>query len=285
MPKVKNQDAPVVEPVTTVTALMGDVNIQPAPVSPATYTIHGSYQPINWKHKINPKYIVLFKDKKEEIEKKYNKDFWALQKQIQSGEVNFLDIEDRFMLVLLAGYRELAMLRGYEDVSYDVYNASISYICAQCTIHWKNMENPESKGPSFPALADAHLNNTSGVFSNCLAAIVENKAFVRAVRNFLNIPIVGYDEIAPDAPAKNKTNDEAENTMLSPQQRLQITSKELLGSDSFEDFKNSLRADKKAGIVSFDKGETEALIKATTFDELPPILSLKLIGFLKKKSA
>ena len=48
---------------------------------------------------------------------------------------------------------------------------------------------------SFSALADAHLDNTKDFAKNFLMAIAENRAFIRAVRSFLKINIVGNDEM------------------------------------------------------------------------------------------
>ena len=48
---------------------------------------------------------------------------------------------------------------------------------------------------SAEALADASPDNTQSFARNYLAAIAENRAFVRNVRNFLKINIVGQDEI------------------------------------------------------------------------------------------
>jgi hypothetical protein len=48
---------------------------------------------------------------------------------------------------------------------------------------------------SFSALADAHLDNTKDFAKNFLMAIAENRAFIRTVRSFLKINIVGNDEM------------------------------------------------------------------------------------------
>ena len=48
-------------------------------------------------------------------------------------------------------------------------------------------------------MANATLNNTSSFATKFLEAIACNRAFIRCVRNFLNVHIVGDDEIDKSA--------------------------------------------------------------------------------------
>jgi hypothetical protein len=66
------------------------------------------------------------------------------------------------------------------------------------------MPNFETSGQEveFESLADAHLDNTKSFAKDFLMAIAENRAFVRSVRNFLRINIIGSDELGD---SKNQT--------------------------------------------------------------------------------
>jgi hypothetical protein len=54
---------------------------------------------------------------------------------------------------------------------------------------------PPRNEVTFSAIGDASPNNTSSFAKFFLGPIAENRAFVRCVRNFLKINIVGQDEM------------------------------------------------------------------------------------------
>jgi hypothetical protein len=138
---------------------------------------------INWRSMINKEYLVP------------NRDAFKNQKDVNLKEIDISTLADNQLLILLAGIKELAQIRGYSKVSYDVIQAQPDYVAVKCTIDW--IANYETgMGPvSFSALADAHLDNTKDFAKNFLMAIAENRAFIRTVRSFLKINIVGNDEM------------------------------------------------------------------------------------------
>lgn len=142
---------------------------------------------VNWRAMVNPKHVVINSKYADILEKKYGKPL---------GELSSSDIDDRFNLILLAGIKEVADLRGYSDVDYEVVTASTDYVMVKCTITWLPFEG---RGPvKFSALADASTKNTDDFMSLFLAAGAENRAFIRAVRNYLKIHITGKEEICPE---------------------------------------------------------------------------------------
>jgi hypothetical protein len=132
------------------------------------------------------------------INKEYlvpNRDSFKNQKDINLKEIDVTTLADNQLLILLAGIKELAQIRGYTNVNYDIVQAQPDYVAVKCTIDWiPNYETAMEK-VSFSALADAHLDNTKDFAKNFLMAIAENRAFIRAVRSFLKINIVGNDEM------------------------------------------------------------------------------------------
>jgi hypothetical protein len=138
---------------------------------------------INWRAMINKDHLVP------------NRDAFKNQKDINLKEIDVTTLADNQLLILLAGIKELAQIRGYSNVSYDVIQAQPDYVAVKCTINW--IPNYETGGIpiAFSALADAHLDNTKDFAKNFLMAIAENRAFIRTVRSFLKINIVGNDEM------------------------------------------------------------------------------------------
>ena len=111
-------------------------------------------------------------------------------------------LQDYQLLIKLAGIKELAKLRGFTRVHYDVIKCEIDHVSVKCEINWiPNFENPKEASDflppstSFEDLANATVHNTSSFAQKFLETIAANRAFVRCVRNFLNIHIVGADEI------------------------------------------------------------------------------------------
>ena len=96
----------------------------------------------------------------------------------------------------MGGIKELAQIRGYTNIKYDVTCPSSDYVIANCTITWVPNFETEDKEVSFSSLGDASPNNTDNFARQYLAPIAENRAFVRCVRNFLRINIVAQDELA-----------------------------------------------------------------------------------------
>jgi hypothetical protein len=138
---------------------------------------------INWRSMINKEHLVP------------NRDAFKNQKDVNLKEVDVLSLADNQLLILLAGIKELAQIRGYSHVSYDVIQAQPDYVAVKCTINWTPNYETSMTPVSFSALADAHLDNTKDFAKNFLMAIAENRAFIRAVRSFLKINIVGNDEM------------------------------------------------------------------------------------------
>jgi len=151
---------------------------------------------IDWRKMIKPEYVVLKKEAKEDIEKATGKAF---------DEVSVEEVEDKYLLLLLNGVKELAQLRGFNAVRYVNKVAQPGFVSVDCEIDWKpNFETGEW-GETFSDGADATPDNVEGWYANYLTTAANNRAFVRSVRNYLGIYIIGKDEMGPSAKIDSST--------------------------------------------------------------------------------
>lgn len=169
---------------------------------------------IQWEKLIPHQHIVFNGKLDATLEKTYG----ATSRDLNYGDLIAAgkEVDPKHVLVLLAGFQELADLRGYTAATPRIahvcsYPVEAAICSCECTIDWiPNEEDPEGK-TSF-GTADATMENTGGW--GYLSAMAGNRSFVRAVRQGLRIPIMSFDEIAkkdtaiPEsvsqvAPAKN----------------------------------------------------------------------------------
>jgi hypothetical protein len=130
---------------------------------------------INWRAMVKSQYLVPNRQKTQ--------------------ETDVSKLEDKDLLILLGGIKELAQIRGFTSVEYKVVTATDNYFATSCRITWIPNYETENRPVTFEALADASLVNTKDFARYFLAAIAENRAFVRCVRNFLKINIVSQEEL------------------------------------------------------------------------------------------
>jgi hypothetical protein len=177
---------------------------------------------INWRKMVKTEYLVPNRQKTQ--------------------ETDVSKLEDKDLLILLGGIKELAQIRGYTSVEYKVVAASENYFATSCKIKW--IPNYETNGEviEFEALADATSNNTKSFARFFLAAIAENRAFVRCVRNFLKINIVSQEELGD---AKLLDEGSSVENPTSPQVLLEKVMREK--GVSFESLKEKLVKEKFDG--------------------------------------
>jgi hypothetical protein len=143
---------------------------------------------VNWRKMINSKYLVPNLSK--------------FPAGTENKDLNVQELDDSQLLILLGGIKELANIRGYSKVEYNVFNCTQNHVAVSCKITWLPNFETSNNHVEFESLADAHLDNTKSFAKDFLMAIAENRAFVRAVRNFLRINILGSDELGD---TKNQT--------------------------------------------------------------------------------
>jgi hypothetical protein len=211
---------------------------------------------INWRAMLKPEHLVA------------NRDAFKNNPEVLK-DIDISSLPDNKLLILLAGIKELAQIRGYKGVEYDIIEARPDYVAVKCTIDWLPSYETNSKSVKFSSLADAHWDNTHNFAKNFLMAIAENRAFVRAVRNFLKINIVGSDEMG--GKTTNPTVEDDSTQFSSPAMLLQKTINDY--GITFDQIKD--------GAVKKNIQGAESWISC---DDIPPLSIFTIISGIKKKN-
>jgi hypothetical protein len=212
---------------------------------------------INWRGMINKEFLVP------------NRDAFKNQKDVNLKEIDISTLPDNQLLILLAGIKELAQIRGYTNVNYDVIHAQPDYVAVKCTINWTANYETNMCPVSFSALADAHLDNTKDFAKNFLMAIAENRAFIRCVRSFLKINIVGNDEMGKTT----HVDSEIESNTL-------VTQPIALLQKTMEEYKISFDQIKERAIEK----KMENAEKWASINDISPLSMFTIISGIKNKN-
>lgn len=163
-----------------------------------------------------------------------NKSWFDLRKKDTPRSIE--ELKDHQLLIKLSGIKELARLRGFESVSFETEKCQPDHVAVKCCIVFiANYETSERV--IYEDMANATLNNTSSFAQKFLETIACNRAFVRCVRNFLNVHIVGDDEIDKSDGKKIETS----SNDLTPSGFLKKELSDNHGINSYEDFLPVLR--------------------------------------------
>ena len=185
---------------------------------------------INWRAMIKTQYLV------------------PNRQRTQQTDVSKL--EDKDLLILLGGIKELAQIRGFTSVEYNVVSAADNYFATSCKITWLANYETENRPVVFEALADASLVNTKDFARYFLAAIAENRAFVRCVRNFLKINIVSQEELGDAKLGLVAKEDSEKENPMNPTALLEKVMEEK--GITFETLKKKLVKEKFSDAESFN---------------------------------
>ena len=135
---------------------------------------------VNWREMIKPEFLYV------------NKEWFEMRKLAIPSSTEGL--KDRQLLILLGGIKELAKMRGFSELGYDL-SGDKTYVVARCRMTWTGNYETNMSPVEFEDFANASVDNTDAFCHKFLETIACNRAFIRCVRNFLNIHIVGADEI------------------------------------------------------------------------------------------
>jgi hypothetical protein len=224
---------------------------------------------IDWHAMINSEHIVFNRHKEAEIEAAYGA---KPDRLIYAEVIKEKTVDEKHILILLKGFIELAELRGYNNCQSKVENVTPGQgVTVSCHITWiPNIEDIDGKTSS--GVADATDSNTSGF--GYLAALADNRAFVRAVKRGLGISTLSYDEIA--------TKEDADNiptTKISPFSP-QGTLKSVADTEGF------VFMQVKAGACSKYRAKMEGNPESWTgYEDISPPDCMTLIQILKEPRA
>lgn len=213
---------------------------QPKPVYPRKPD--GS---INWRALVQPAHVYV----KKGDEPKVATALGVTPQDIKEGKFDTTRVEDKHLVIRKAGLIELARIRGYTSAAPEVKYASRDYVVVQTHIHWNAFDGQSAVVTG--GVGEASGENTSSFMRVYLAAAAENRAFSRAVRQFLNIDIVSNDELGGNGVEPEVDSGPSVASSLSPQGVLQKT---------VEESKSSFDKMKTAAVAKF-KHDTERLAK------------------------
>jgi hypothetical protein len=220
---------------------------------------------VNWRAMIKPEFLYP------------NKGWFEARNKPVPNSIEGLD--DKQLLIMLGGIKELAKMRGYHNVDFTVTNVADDHVTAKCQIDW--IENYESFSggiyPRYTDVANATLANTDNFCAKFLETIACNRAFVRCVRNYLNIHIVGADEIDKSQASSQSYESEVVASPITPVDLLEKTLSDKYNVGSFQDCKGVLRE-----LWKKDVYRNEQAKEWSSFKDIPAKEARKLIAVLNK---
>jgi len=176
---------------------------------------------------------------------------------------------DHQLLIKLGGIKELARLRGFDHVSYFTEKCELDHVAVNCTINFIGNYETGGNSVNYQDVANATLENTSSFATKFLETIACNRSFVRCVRNFLNVHIVGDEEIDKSGkpPASNQNP-----SPLAPHGVLEKR------FGNFEDLKSALRELYTSKKYTYDVAKIK---EWKDFSDIPPKEARVLISLTK----
>ena len=168
-------------------------------------------------------------------------------------------------------------------------NSSFELVTVKTTIVWIPNYETNFEEVSYSAIATASLNNTFSFAQKYLGEIAANRGECRAVRGFLRIPILSFDEIGPKD-SKNKSGsyessggDDSQVNPAGPHAALERRLQEK--GKSFDALKKKLSKD-DAFISSSSTEEKPLSVEDVesweNISSIPVGLVIKILGYLAK---
>jgi len=151
---------------------------------------------VNWRKMVPVEFLYVNGDarRKEMIERKY-------KKSVKEIDVVADNVEDRDLVITLAGLKHLLRLRGYSSVSFHTNESSETFASVNCYIDFLPNFETEGVAQSYSENGSAHLRSTDGFMRAYLVEAATNRAFARCIRNYLNINIVSREELFDESKA------------------------------------------------------------------------------------
>ncbi len=145
---------------------------------------------IDWRALLPVKYLYLNNDlrNRAKLEKKYGK-------TLEEIDITNDKVEDKDLIINLAGLKFLGRIRGILNVSEVVNVSSENYASVTSNITYIPNVESENKQMNWSASASATLENTTSFYQRYLVEAASNRAFARNIRSYLSINIVSREEL------------------------------------------------------------------------------------------
>jgi hypothetical protein len=194
------------------------------------------------------------------------------------------DVSEDDLFITLAGIKHIARFRGIEKVDFQVISSNEESVVTKCSIDWiPNLENP--LGASFSELGSANKKNVNSLGFKYLEAISANRAFTRCVRNFLNINILGEEEVSSSGTdGKSKQDKKAKPEEVDGQPKNQsheISPQGILEKICYD---HNIQLEGLWEYLS-DDVDKELLVDVKSFGDIPVKISRKLLKSVKQAKA
>jgi hypothetical protein len=99
---------------------------------------------VDWRAMIDPQYLYANKDK--------------------TNETDISKLRDDQLIIKLGGLRELAQIRGFKSIKYNVTCPSQHYVVVTCDIDWIPNYETEGREISTSAVSTSHLDNSKVLY-------------------------------------------------------------------------------------------------------------------------
>lgn len=221
---------------------------------------------VDWQGMIPPRYFGITDAGKTRFRADKGKDWDSLDLEEKDREMTELD--DRDKLILLAGCKHIAFLRGIKSQREKIISSDENSAEVEFTIEFLPNFETNFETVTYTSSASASKDNVSGkTFQSYLVRIAANRAQTAAIKDALRIEVLGKDEIAINEPER------AASSVPDYKEQPRITMKKLLKEKaiSFEKLKELM--DKKG------KWKDEW----SDFDSIPLGECVQIVSALKAK--
>lgn len=224
---------------------------------------------VNWREMVPKEYLFP------------NKDLFARRNKPIPSSIDGL--KDYELCIKLGGIRHLAKLRGIRKCFFEHPRLDEEYVVSQCTIEW--MPNYESnfEPSSYSDSANATSKNCRDFGLKFLETIANNRSFIRAVRNYLNVNIVGEDELdKTDGSSSSEAETPNNNSAYSPNATF-VNKMKTLGIKKLYQIRGILKLAKERGIIDIDDAEINSVANLSDISNEDLVLILPSFDELAKE--
>lgn len=190
------------------------------------------------------------------------------------ADIPISELKDNEKMVLLGGWKYLLKLRGFKSKKDIIHSSSKDFVSASCEIVWLPHEDSGMQEQVYYASADSHDGNTDPFMCQYHTANAQNRAFVRCVREYLNIHIVGKDELSKNSiPDFSNESKGVQSVSPKPQQVL-----EKIAASQNKNLSSALK-----WISEKQELPKEKIEKIKSWGDIPENVTYKMIGYLMNK--